>query len=833
MPGPVESLTERWRTVVDHVPDRIALAGPHEELTFADADSRSDSIAGGLLAVSDGSDAPVGLLFTHDVPLLVSALGLLKADRIGVALDPHLPQARLSEIIELAGIRVVIADEAHRAAAAGLADVVVLGADELVATGTPAPMRAERSGRDAAFIVFTSGSTGQPKGVVQTHDQLLNDVFTNESVFGTSDTDRIGLVLPFGFPIGLIVAMVGLLQGARLEVFDPRDAPPSGTVDWLRRVRPTVLICTPHLLRAISGVLPARERLDEMRAFATVGEAVTPADVLAIRRHLPAHATFVNWMGSSEIGALAAFVLGPGDAVPEGVIPAGRIAPNKMLRIVDDAGRVLPRGATGAVVAVSRYLSGGYWRDDAANARFGRDGDRVTFQQGDLGMLDERGDLVLVGRSDLAVKIRGYLVEPSEIERALTRLPGVAEAAVVPADARTGDRSTRLAAFVVPRPGSRSASAAELRTALRTALPEYMVPGEIVLIAALPRNERGKVDRAALQLPAPVPDSVDEPLNEVQAVLAGIWRSVLGLDIVTAGTDFMAAGGDSLAVEEMLAAVERRLGFAAVTADLVEAPTLVEFADRLQGGAAEARHPDVVALRTGTTGTPVFCFAGSGALALTFVPLARRLGDHDVYAFQQHAIEHRGLPDRTVEATATRFLRVIRSVRPQGPYILAGHSFGGLVALEIAHRLLADGDEVMLLALIDTYLPRESALALPGFASLTGAADSGAGGPVEWVRRRMSARLAGIVPEWGRRRYDAFFECGVRAWKRYVVRPYAGRSIMVFGEGNPDDLAEWRPILTGDATFAHLPVEHLSLLREPGVAEVAAVIGAGVQHRAV
>ena len=847
MPGRVDSIVDRWTEVVRAIPDREALVSPGRSYTFSEADRASDVVAAGLqAAIGADSDEPVGLLVEHSAELLIAALGVMKAGRIVVTLDSHMPSARLDEIIGLAGIRVAIADVRHAELAAqlGSALTTVLPLQDLRAddSATLEVARSSRGGGDAAVIVFTSGSTGRPKGVVETHAEILNDALAGYRSYGVSEDDRFALVYPFSFAAGVITAFTGLLFGAGLHLFDPRDHGARATIDWVESQGLTAVHGTPHLLRSMVAAFAAGEQMPSVRLFSTAGEPVTGKDVLAIRPHLSDSAVFVNALGSSEMGVVAFKHIAPGDPVPDGTVPAGRMAHNKDVLILREDGSIAAAGEPGSVLAVSDYLSGGYWKNPEEDAkRFGvADDGRRTCLQGDLGKIDEHGDLVLLGRSDAAVKIRGYLVEPSEIEDALLANEKVAEVLVLPVS-QEGEQ-TRLIAYVVQKHGERPDSPAAVRRRLRQTLPEYMVPGTIVPLESLPRNERGKVDRRALPSVEPAPVTT-EPLTAREEVVAAIWEDVLGLDSITSDSDFMALGGDSLATEEMLAVVQHRLGVELVSTDLIEAPTLREFTRRLeQGRSALPSHPDMVALNTGTTGTPIFCFTGAGSLAMTYLPIARHFADHDVYAFQAHGIERRALPDRTVEATATRYLELIRVVRPHGPYVLVGHSFGGLVALEIARRLAAAGECVATVGLLDTYLPRSAGEEkipefekLPTRPSRLVSALSRAVSPVravlpdglpgvEQLGRQTRARLAGVVRFRGQRQFDAFFDNAVLVTRRHTVIPYVGQAFVVLADENPDGQEAWTEILPSGPHIAEVPAEHTSLLREPHASTVAGII---------
>ncbi len=854
VPGSCRSLVQRWRSVVRSVPDRPALTSAGSSFTFADADVRSDIVAARLLRDLPAGQEPVGVFLDHTAEALIGVLAVMKAGRIFVILDPHLPGDRLRQIVELAGCSSCVVDAGNATTVKSVGALsTIFRLEELMDDGPLAETdrallsAAEDhiSGPDTVSIIFTSGSTGRPKGVVQTHEELLNEVYGNGLAFAITPQDRVAMVLPYGFAAGLYLTVSALLNGAGLWSYDPRDSGTRGLITWIQEHRLSALYCTPHLLRSLAGAIAPGVVLDSLRLVTTLGEAIHGRDVEAIRPFLARDASFFNWTGSSEMGSLATFEIPGGSPIPFGVIPAGRPIANKTVRLVGPDGVVVPAGESGEILAVSYYLSGGYWQDEAGNAtRFtvDPDGQRVC-HQADLGRIDENGDLILLGRADAAIKVRGYFVEPSEIEAAILASDAVKEVVVIPIV--DPPKPTRLIAYVVGHSNVRTESPAALRRRLRTKLPEYMIPSAIVQLAALPRNERGKVDRPSLPQVEP-PTRSAPPTSQRDIVVADLWAEVLGLDYVGLDDDFMALGGDSLSAEEMLAMITERLGITLVSSDLIEAPTLAEFTRRLAlGKASLPSHPDVVTLQSGGSGTPVFCFAGAGALALTFLPLSRHLDDHPVYAFQAHGLERRALPDWTVQANARRYLEIIRIIAPHGPYLLVGHSFGGLVALDIARLLTDAGETVELVALLDTYLPSSSGK-VPAFEYVPMAerplrptvmrrAGRALSKPIRYVlpdglpavrqwNRQARAYLAGVVVFSGQQQFDAFFDHGAITGRRYAVAPYPGRAMVVLADNNPDGPDAWLPLLSGPHRLTHVASEHSSLLREPHATELAALL---------
>ncbi|MEV7230846.1 non-ribosomal peptide synthetase [Polymorphospora sp. NPDC051019] len=888
VPGDTRSVTRRFRDVARRIPELPALVSPDGAYTFGATDTLSDRIATHLRPDRPGD--PLAVLLPQTADGLLGLLGALKSGRPVVLLDPTLPADRLRQIVDRSGATGCLTDADHRATAAtiGVPALVDLApalaapaadpytADPAPYTLDPNPHRpnpaaaratgpaglagpAGPAGTDPALVVFTSGSTGRPKGVVLTHDMLLNEAYGGLDRLHISPADRVALVLPAAFMAGLTVLVFALLNGAGVYAYDPRVRGIRDLPAWLAAQGVTTVHLTPSLLRSLLAVLGPGQRLDGLRLVTTCGEAVHGRDVAALRPHLPAGCTYTSWSGSSEIGHLAFHPIAPADPVPEGIVPVGRPAPGKDVTLLGDDGHPVPDGGTGELVVTSAYLSAGYWNaPEETAARFTPlpDG-RVAYRTGDLGRFDADGTLHLMGRRDSAVKIRGYLVEPAEVEAALLASPLVAEAVVVAT--RNGTEPVALTAYVAPHRTAGTPAPATLRRFLRERLPSWMVPAAIVVLPGLPRNERGKVDRVALPPPPPEPDAVP-PRSHWEVIVADLWAHVLDLESVGIHDDFMRLGGDSLAAEELLAAAQDRLGIRLTSADLAQAPTVAEFA-RLVADSSRAapRHPTTVTLRAPAAGTapgggdadepPLFCFAGAGGLGFSFLPLARRLpGTRPVHAIQAYGLENRGRPDWSVRAAARRHLRTVRELRPHGPYLLAGHSLGGLIAIEVAHELAAAGEDVPLLVVLDSYLPadarkmtyagptardepapdRAGARLRRAVRGLRATADGLRGDSRELWSYRLRLPLAGVVPFDGITQYGVFFEQGHLLTRRHRVRPWPGRALLFLAADHPDDGAGWTDALTGPVDVHRVACDHPSVLREPHVGTVAARVADAV-----
>lgn len=917
------SALDRIALVVDRLADHAAVRSPSYEVTYGELDAWSDELAARLLERAATGPArpapppvesqrelpplapeerPIAILLGHEPAAIVAMVAILKTGRPFVPLDPHLPPERLATILSLAGADTCVCDTGASGPGepAGLAgggvrrstsavdappdparllppwvdqvhvgDVPVLPATARARLAAAAPPR--RQDTDPALIVFTSGSTGLPKGVVWKHNTLLFHHRLFHELLGVGPDDRFQLLLPCAFISGISSTFRSLFAGGLLGMFDPRVGGARGLADWLRDERPTSMAITPSLLRTIVGSMAPGERLTDLRHVLTVGEALYARDVVAARPVLPPGAAIVTTYGSSEIGLTAIGQLRADDPLPEGTVPAGWPVAGKLTRLLREDGSEAAPGESGELVVSSRYLSGGYWRDLGQQAaRFSTEPDGTPrYRTGDVGRIGPDGQLRITGRLDGMVKVRGYLVEPIEIESALLAADEVAEAVV------TADRSAqppRLVAYVVPAPDTRP-SAASIRRLLRSRLPSYMVPSTVVILPALPRTERGKVDRVALT-PAPPALAGDPPRNQWEEAIAQLWARVLNLDSVGIHDDFLELGGDSLAAQEVAARLRDEYGVALPTSALAQAPTVAELAALAEQTSAKVdtlRHPDAVPLRTGGSGAPLFCFAGAGGLAIGMMALAANFdGERPVYGLQAHGLERRGIPDWSVRAAARRHARTIRLLQPNGPYLLLGHSFGGLVALETAQLLRQAGADVGLLTIVDSTAPGGLSLSLSGAilpsrrtdnldastaphavgdgsgraeanGGSAGAHAAGqAGGPgarattglrvaLDRARQLVSLPLAGVVRFQGMAQYDVFFNQGRVLTMTYRPKPYPGRTLVF--RAAPTVSAQdqelrpvsgpWAQYLTGEAWQRTVVGNHDSILREPLVGQLA------------
>ncbi|MDY6998159.1 MAG: alpha/beta fold hydrolase [Actinomycetota bacterium] len=817
-PVPPEHPLEH-RSVAAHIdatarthPDRVALHTASGQVTYGE-------LLAGARAMQGAAPAPTGraqaaLIPATLTPATVSTvLGLFAGPTTVVTIDPDLPANRIDTIADVLhehDVRVV--------------PVSIPAAIDDSGDRAGEPLGGTRGPHDVTSIQFTSGSTGVPKAVWHTNGLWLADAQLLTERFGLAHGRKVALCMPISFAGGLNVLLGSLMGGAEIIGVDPREYSAPEAFARLEASGAEAIACTPSFVDSLHRAA-AGATLPRVQRLVSTGE---PMQVRHVRlaRELAPNAIITNWAGSTETLAIASFDIAPTAPLPRGVLPVGIPAPHKHADL----------GPDGTVSITSRYLGPGYLNGASLPPSFVDNGDgTTTYTGGDIGRWDPDGNLVLSGRADNTVKIRGYLVEPAEVEATLSAYDDVREVAVVAHLGSGASQAPALAAYVAPSTTERTPSVAELRTRLHRDLPPWMVPAHIEILTALPRGDRGKVDRSAL--PEPAGPDYEAPRGRYESAVAQLWAEVLRIERIGRSDSFYALGGDSLSVTQMLVALRDMHGIHLTPSDLACAPTVADFAQKLDpaphtDSGHERLRPTTVALRPMSPETeqaPLFCFTGAGASALCFLPLAERVGPHTpVYAFEPSGLTPHTFPDWSIARAVARHLTDLRRIQPRGPYTLVGHSLGAHIALETARLLEADGEDVEMVVMLDPWLsPRVAHHArrdVPG-ATVTLQTDE-ANGLRTWWERQRTVPLAGLFLNDYARKTRAVEEVGMIAGYRHEPRPWGGRALLMLSHLNADDPRLWTRILTGELQTHTLDCDHHSVVRPPHIDTVVEAIAA-------
>jgi len=691
--------------------DRVALRAGSISLSYGELAGRVRGLAaaiGAALPQPGGEPCNVAVLLAHSPDDVVSILAVLAAGHAVVPLDAAQPADRVRSLLQDAEVRLVLSgpllpDQAHRVAH----PIRVLDASHTpLATGGATPDEPVPHLPDSrAYLLYTSGSSGRPKGVEHSHRTLLHQLYRHTSATGLTFRDRHTMIGSCAFAAVLTDLFGTLLNGAELLMYDIRGDGLSGLPGWLARERATVFRSLPSVFRGLLAVWPEGCAAPELRLVRLVGEPLYGRDVRRFRECFGERVTLLNSYGSTELGTVAQFVIGPQTPVGDGIVPAGYPAPGVNVLILGPDRAPLPAGETGEIAVQGRFFARSYWRQpELTAARFLPDPDDpagVRFLTGDLGRRDPDGRLVHLGRADGQVKIRGFRIEPAEVEAALIATGLVREAAVTVTAASPG--SPALCAFVAADAASTDADT--IRAALASQLPDFMIPARFVVLDALPKLPHGKIDRAGLLAP-PRSGAVSGGHDELEQQLCKLWGRILGQSRISATDIFSELGGDSLNAVRVATAVERTFGVSLPLAELHAAQTVRALAARIRRGGGASR--TVVAVKPSGSNPPLFLVPGAGSDVQVLNGIARQLDPaQPLYGLRMRGVAGAEEPDRRVEVIAARLVDKLLAFRRRGPYFLGGISFGGLVAYAMACRLRALGASVGPVFLLDTAAPRQ------------------------------------------------------------------------------------------------------------------------------
>jgi len=578
------SIPARFEKVVRQYPDYTAIKAGNEVVTYAELNALANRVAGVILARSSNDANPVALLFEKGVEQIAAMIGVLKVGRAFVLLDSSLPKSRLELMLEDFLPDLIVTDRQNLVLANNLSpeDQPAIEIESIDTNVSIDNLYREMLPDALAFIVHTSGSSGRPKGVIYNHNTLLPHVMLRTNADGFCPQDRIPH-FSSGTANAITNPFFALLNGAALLPFDVKKEGIRRLSTWLSQEKITVCLIAAPLFRNLCEGLTATDGFPDMRLLRLRSETVCKSDVELYKRYFPDYAVLANGLSSSETHMLTEYYMDRHTNFPGDDVPVGYAAQDKEILLLDKQGDPVGCNEIGEIVVRSKYLSPGYWRKpELTSAKFKNDPaypEERIYHTGDLGLMLPDGCLIHKGRKDFRVKIRGYGVEIGEVEQALRDHSEIQDTVVVAKETESGE--TRLVAYltspVQPRP-----DIGQIRTMLKTKLPDYMIPSSFVLLDALPLTANGKLDRRALPDPGNTRPDLNNPYappsTTTEAQLVSIWSEVLSVDQIGVHDSFFDLGGHSLAAFRVVSRVIQTFALELSVKALFDAPTVAEMA---------------------------------------------------------------------------------------------------------------------------------------------------------------------------------------------------------------------------------------------------------------
>ena len=864
LPEEVQQVVVRWndtRTEYPHqasvqdvftqtaarYPDSTAVDYPAETLSYTELEGRANQLAQHLVQQGIKPGDHVGICLPPTSDRVTSALAVLKAGAVYTALESNLPAPRMAFLVQNAGLKSMITSREWASNFAHLVEVVISNLDDVYAGETAFPPDIKVTGEHPAYIVYTSGSTGQPKAMVIPH-RAITRLVLNTNYLQVEPGDRFAFISSFMFDAATLEMWGPLLNGGTVVGFD-QDAllSPAEFLQDVHARKVNLLMLTASLFHQYAREHP--DQFSGLKALLPVGEVLDPRYARAVLEK-SAPGVMINGYGPSENTTFSAcYRFTELDPKAE-TVPIGKPIANSTCYVLDENMQPLPAGIYGELYVGGDGLAHGYLnRPDLTAERFvpdpfSTDPKAKLYRTGDRVRWLPDGNLDFGGRLDTQVKIRGFRVELEEIDACLLKYPAVLHCQTLARPDPAG--SSQLVSFFTVKPDQGTVDILSLRHYLSEQLPGYMVPSRLVQLAQMPLNISGKINRSALlETPEylagakPVEASFTAPRDDLERTVANLWEDVLQRKPISIDDNFFELGGHSLTAIQLVVKMESSMGSQAPISALYRTPTIRGLCTFLREGGRDAAHPS----EAGRLRLPVFGIGNPANYGL--------LGSHLDLQFELYQLSLPNVLMKPLDIGAAEHIQQIKAVQPQGPYRIFGWSFGGLMVYEIARQLAVSGDYVAFLGIIDT-----SPILFPRMKTdLSGMVQKfyyfdwliwAAGfhfreiarlsilDRLGYINKRLKKRVSWLPlvfkqkEKTAREQAEVFFT-NKPAIQEYHPKPYAGDAHLFRVKQQRTTLvrqkfAFWNYLVRGKITLHQIPGTHLTLLKEGNVETLAAMM---------
>jgi glutamate-1-semialdehyde-2,1-aminomutase len=830
---------------------QVAVVTKNKTLTYQELDHHSQQVAQSLRKSGARPNVLIPIVMEKGWEQIVAVLGVLKSGAAYLPIDPALPEERFRYLLAQSEVGLVLTQSWLKEKLNWPAHIQLLTVDsEATQQLDHHPLELIQQPQDLAYVIFTSGSTGLPKGVMVDHQGAVNTICDVNKRFGVGAGDRVLALSSLSFDLS-VYDIFGTLAAGGTIILPDADAVknPAHWTELLLREQVTIWNSVPALMQMLVDYGSSRDLSNcSLRLVLLSGDWI-PVKLPDQIKSLFAKVQVISLGGATEASIWS--VCYPIDKVDptQPSILYGKPLTNQRTHILNDDLASCPDWVVGNLYLEGIGLAKGYWRDEQkTHDHFivhPQTGKRL-YKTGDIGRYLPDGNIEFLGRKDFQVKIQGYRIELGEIENALRLHPAIRDVLVTAVGEVHG--SKRLVAYVIAEP-ELVADVNELRQFLGQKLPEYMIPSAFMYLETFPLTANGKINRQALPNPEQTAIKRENhflpPSDPVQLQLTQIWEELLDIHPIGIRDNFFELGGNSLLAVRLMARVHKIYQQELSLSTLLQGPTIEHLANILHQQTAAKSWSALVEIQSGAANKPVFFVHPVGGNVLCYLDLARNLGaEQPFYGLQSVGLDGKQSPYTKIEDMAAHYLQELRTIQPQGPFVLGGWSMGGLVAYEMAQQLHQQQQEVAALVLLDSRVPHtipnlDDATLLGWFArdlggllgkNLTGLADAILHLPSEaaWDEFLTQAIKAEILPPdiglTQMQRLLDLFRANTRAMWNYQPKPYSKPMLLlrpqeVFSADFDDfgDLSWGWDQLAEHLTIETVPGNHYTVLAQPHV----------------
>jgi len=711
------------------LPDKIALKFENKELNYQQLNRKINQFANYLKSNGFSAGDRLGIHLSRSLETVISILGVIKIGAVYVPLDPEYPLERIKFIIDDAQIKAIISNDTEKLNDNILNFININDVINRLNNFSDQNLETNLNSTDLIYIIYTSGSSGKPKGVKITHSNLFNFIKNSTSHLNIFESDICLLSASTNYALSVRQIFVPLSLGAKLVIANTTHMQdPAEFIRLMKNETITLVDFVPSHFRAVLYYLKnlkEKDRLyllsNKLRRIVTIGEPLTSDLVKIWYDEFNQNCSIVNIFGQTEsTGIICSYIVEKGK-IYNGVIPIGKPIANTEVYILNKEMKIVENGDAGELYVSNSSVSPGYLNHKELTKQkflpnnFNRTSAGILYRTGDLVKMGKDNNIYYLGRKDSQLKVRGMRVDINEIEAVINELPFISESAVVPMN--DNNVSTKLVSFLVYGNTENNNQIDLVRDWLRAKLPAHMIPMLFIKLEKIPKTPNGKIDRLKLaeyKLPEQIEEQ-EENLTFTESKLLKVWEKLLKKKNIKINENFFDLGGDSLSAVLLFIEIEKEFDRHIPISTLYNFPTIKSLAENIDS-INNSFFKSLVAIKVNNSSSHnIFFVHGAGGNILIYKDLVKYI-DHQ---FNFYGLQSRGLHGDSemqfkIEDMAESYLSEIKKIQPGGPYFLGGYCLGGTIALEIAQQLYKLGEEVKTVILLETYnwsaLPKRNKL---------------------------------------------------------------------------------------------------------------------------